>query len=132
MLWRALELFLIHLLQTYVTNNKLFFTQKKEIYDWKKFLEWKGDWLCNPVYVKAFRKHFDLLKKNLLHEQKLKQWSRREKWHTGIPGLWTQELDAGRWKLDSRRWTLDAGLDWFRTKSEPSFWFFLVYREYRF
>ena len=21
--------------------------------------------------------------------------------HTGIPGLWTQELDAGLWKLDS-------------------------------
>ena len=52
------------------------------------------------------------------------------KWHTGIPGLWTQELDSGLWTLDpghwtpdtilwmldsglwtldSRRWTLDAG-----------------------
>ena len=32
--------------------------------------------------------------------------------HTGIPGLWTQELDAGlwTWALDSGRWTLDAGL----------------------
>ena len=30
--------------------------------------------------------------------------------HTGIPGLWTQELDAGLWTLDSGRWTLDAGL----------------------
>ena len=29
--------------------------------------------------------------------------------HTGIPGLWTQELDAGLWTLDSGRWTLDAG-----------------------
>ena len=43
---------------------------------------------------------------------------------TGIPGLWTQELDAGLctldsgrwtldtepWTLDSGRWTLDAGL----------------------
>ena len=39
--------------------------------------------------------------------------------HTGIPGLWTQELDAGQsgrwtldsglWMLDSGRWTLDAG-----------------------
>ena len=29
--------------------------------------------------------------------------------HTGIPGLWTQELDAGLWMLDSWRWTLDAG-----------------------
>ena len=28
----------------------------------------------------------------------------------GIPGLWTQELDAGLWMLDSQRWTLDAGL----------------------
>ena len=27
-------------------------------------------------------------------------------WHTGIPGLWTQELDAGRWTLDSGPWTL--------------------------
>ena len=31
-------------------------------------------------------------------------------WHTGIPGLWTQELDAGLWTLDSERWTLDSGL----------------------
>ena len=31
-------------------------------------------------------------------------------WHTGIPGLWTQELDAGLWTLDSGRWTLEAGL----------------------
>ena len=30
--------------------------------------------------------------------------------HTGIPGLWTQELDAGLWMLDSGRWTLDSGL----------------------
>ena len=37
--------------------------------------------------------------------------------HTGIPGLWTQELgaglwtlDSGSWTLDSERWTLDAGL----------------------
>ena len=30
--------------------------------------------------------------------------------HTGIPGLWTQELDAGLWTLVSRRWTLDAAL----------------------
>ena len=37
--------------------------------------------------------------------------------HTGIPGLWTQELDAGPrctldsglWTLDSGRWTLDSG-----------------------
>ena len=31
------------------------------------------------------------------------------RWHTRIPGLWTQELDAGLWTLDSGRWTLDAG-----------------------
>ena len=30
-------------------------------------------------------------------------------WYTGIPGLWTQELDAGLWTLDSGRWTLGAG-----------------------
>ena len=28
----------------------------------------------------------------------------------GIPGLWTQVLDAGLWMLDSGGWTLDAGL----------------------
>ena len=30
--------------------------------------------------------------------------------HTGIPGPWTQELDAGLWTLDSGPWILDAGL----------------------
>ena len=30
--------------------------------------------------------------------------------HTGIPGLWTQELDVGLWTLDFGRWTLNAGL----------------------
>ena len=30
--------------------------------------------------------------------------------HTEIPGLWTQELDAGLWTLDSGRQTLDAGI----------------------
>ena len=34
----------------------------------------------------------------------------RLNWHTGIPGLWTQELDAGLWMLDSGLWTLDSGL----------------------
>ena len=29
---------------------------------------------------------------------------------TGIPGLWTQELDAGRWTLDAGLSTLDATL----------------------
>ena len=29
--------------------------------------------------------------------------------YNGIPGLWTQELDAGLWTLDSGRWTLDPG-----------------------
>ena len=31
--------------------------------------------------------------------------------HTGIPGLWTQELDSGLWtqELDSGLWTLDPG-----------------------
>ena len=59
--------------------------------------------------------------------------------YSGIPRLWTQELDAGLWTLDSglSRWTLDAGrwilqfgrglcaldtsVDCFRTKSEASF-----------
>ena len=62
--------------------------------------------------------------------------------HTGIPGLWTEVLNAGRWALDAGRWTLDSGLstldvgcytldaglwaldiifDCFRTKSEASF-----------
>ena len=30
--------------------------------------------------------------------------------HTGVPGLWTQELDTGLWTLNSGRWTPDAGL----------------------
>ena len=38
--------------------------------------------------------------------------------YTGIPGLWTQELDAGLtqeldaelWTMDSGLWTLDVGL----------------------
>ena len=30
--------------------------------------------------------------------------------HTGIPGLWTQELDAGLWTLDCKHQTLHAGL----------------------
>ena len=29
--------------------------------------------------------------------------------YTGLPGLWTQELDVGLWMLDSGRWTLDDG-----------------------
>ena len=29
--------------------------------------------------------------------------------HTGIPGLWTQVLDAGLWTLDPGLWTLDSG-----------------------
>ena len=29
--------------------------------------------------------------------------------HTGIPGLWTQELDAGPQTLDTGPWTLDSG-----------------------
>ena len=28
--------------------------------------------------------------------------------HTVIPGLWTQELDAGLWTLNSELWTLDS------------------------
>ena len=59
-------------------------------------------------------------------------------WPTGIPGLWTQVLDAGLWTLDAGLWTLDPGLwildtlhaglwaldiifDCFRIKSEASF-----------
>ena len=30
-------------------------------------------------------------------------------WHTEIPGLWTQELDAELWTLDDDLWTLDSG-----------------------
>ena len=39
----------------------------------------------------------------------LKYYITQEKRHTGIPGLWTQEMDAGLWMLHSGRWTLDAG-----------------------
>ena len=38
--------------------------------------------------------------------------------HTGIPGPWTQELDAGLWTLDSERWTLDPG----RWTPDPGRW----------
>ena len=30
--------------------------------------------------------------------------------HTGIPGIWTQVLDAGFWTLNFGRWILDNGL----------------------
>ena len=30
--------------------------------------------------------------------------------HTGIPGVWTQVLDAGLWIMDVGLWTLDPGL----------------------
>lgn len=29
--------------------------------------------------------------------------------HTGITGLWLQELDAGLWTQDAGLWTLDHG-----------------------
>ena len=29
--------------------------------------------------------------------------------HTGIPGLWTQDLDAGLWTLAAGLWTLGSG-----------------------
>ena len=31
-------------------------------------------------------------------------------WHNGIPGLWTQVVDAGCWTPYVERWNLDAGL----------------------
>ena len=42
--------------------------------------------------------------------KKWQEWNMDKKGHTGIPWLWTQELDAGLWMLDSGRWTLDAGI----------------------
>ena len=51
---------------------------------------------------------------------KIKEWCQKKlkalmrlliyNWYTGIPELWTQELDAGLWTLDSGRWTLGTGL----------------------
>ena len=35
---------------------------------------------------------------------------KEEKRHTGIPGLWTQELDARHWTLDAGVWTLGSEL----------------------
>ena len=32
--------------------------------------------------------------------------------HAGIPGLWTQKLDAGLWALDTKPLTLDAARRW--------------------
>ena len=34
----------------------------------------------------------------------------KDRMHTGISGLWTQELDTEIWTRGSGRWTLDAGL----------------------
>ena len=45
--------------------------------------------------------------------------------HTGIPGVWTQQLYAGLWMLDSGRWTLDSGrwtLDSGRWTLDARFW----------
>ena len=45
--------------------------------------------------------------------------------YTGIPGLWTQELDTGLWTLDSVYWTLDTGLwtlDSGRWTLDAGFW----------
>ena len=38
-----------------------------------------------------------------------KRFERPFIWHTSIPALWTQELDAGLWTLDAGLWTLDSG-----------------------
>ena len=38
--------------------------------------------------------------------------------HTGIPGLWTQKLDAGLWTPDAELWTLDFG----RWTLDAGFW----------
>ena len=45
---------------------------------------------------------------NVPKEQNSPLKSKRRR-HAGIPGLRTQELDAGLWTLNSRRWTLDSG-----------------------
>ena len=62
-----------------------------------------------------------------------------ENGHTGIPGLWTQVLNAGLWTMDSGPWTLDSDatlwtlgsghwtlVDCSRTETEASFWFCLI------
>ena len=45
---------------------------------------------------------------NVPKEQNSPLKSKRRR-HAGIPGLRTQELNAGLWTLNSRRWTLDTG-----------------------
>ena len=62
-----------------------------------------------------------------------------ENGYTGIPGLWTQVLNAGLWTMDSGPWTLDSDatlwtlgsghwtlFDCFRTETEVIFWFCLI------
>ena len=47
------------------------------------------------------------LSKLLIHPTKIQNAGLKK--HTGIPGLWTQELDAGLWTLGSGRWMLHLG-----------------------
>ena len=87
-----------------------------------QLLEWKTD-SASVVYPWLTQGHkilttcYFLISKSHIMEDILEG-------RTGIPGLWTQELDAGLctldsgrwtldtepWTLDSGRWTLDAGL----------------------
>ena len=88
---------------------------------------------------------FKMLVSSCKRSNRTQDEASKMKWHTGIPklwnaGLWTLDsepwtLDARLWMLDFGHWTLDAGsytqearlwtlntiVDWFRTKSEPSF-----------
>ena len=59
-----------------------------------------GTFISNKIY-------FVLINFNYLLERR-KKVSKNDR-HTGIPGLWTQELDAGLWTLNAGLWTLDSG-----------------------
>ena len=71
-----------------------------------QLLEWKTD-SASVVYPWLTQGHkilttcYFLISKSHIMEDILEG-------HTGIAGLWTQELDAGLCTLDSGRWTLDA------------------------
>ena len=67
---------------------------------------------CNSAYGQQWFKmlHISILNRwrNYIHCQRY--FKSKGEGNTEIPGLWTQELDAGLSTLDSGYWTLDAAL----------------------
>ena len=55
-------------------------------------------------------------------------WTMDPRHWTLDAGPWT--LDSGRWTLHYVRWALDTVVDCFKTDSEPTFWFCLMWLEW--